>query len=103
MNARYEDALCPLLGCGCILYITWKATKPVFLDDTVADLQDSDNAYSAGWEIGCEEGHIVLLPVNAPGVSRDIEKFGDTEDDPDGDYVANDLERLHALLGIEGN
>jgi hypothetical protein len=88
----YNDALCPMPGCDGTLYITWHATRPVFLEDTVENLRDPANAYTASWEIGCENGHIVLLPV----VDRDEIIFG--ESDEEADPELDDLKRLHALI-----
>ena len=92
----YTDALCPMEGCDEPLYITWRMSRPVFQEDTVEDLQDPTGAYTAGWQIECEEGHVVLLPVNPPGASRDIERFGDDEEDTPAEL--HDMPRLNRLI-----
>jgi hypothetical protein len=95
---QVESVTCPLPGCDGPLHITWSASRPVFRGDTAADLQDPAGAYTAGWEIGCEEGHIVLLPVKPPGAARDVELFGEP-DQYDQDYEnPPDLNRLRTLL-----
>jgi hypothetical protein len=98
MMARYDDLTCPIQGCGEVLYITWKYTRPVFAQDTTRDLADPENAYTGGWEIGCEDGHVVLLPVNAVGAAHDMETFGGSDDDED--RTETDLNRLHQLVGL---
>lgn len=96
-DRAYEDAHCPMPGCGAPLYITWTLSRPVFTADTAADLRDPAGAYSGGWEVSCEEGHVVLLPRNPPGAARDVEEFGaDLDEDLAPDQ--HDLARLHALL-----
>lgn len=88
----YNDALCPMPGCGAGLYITWTASRPVYLEDAVEDLRDPASAYTASWEIGCEYGHRVLLPVT----ERDEIIFG--ESDEEADPELDDMKRLQALL-----
>lgn len=92
----YQDALCPLPGCGAILYITWHMTMPVFLDSTTEDLRQWRDTYTETWEIGCEEGHTVLLPLTG---SNDYERFGDSDDDDEVPAEHKDLARLQALVG----
>jgi len=89
----YESAACPL--CGANLYITWELCRPVFTDDTTEDLRKPEDAYTEGWQIGCEEGHVVLLPLTG---GNDYERFGDTDDDDEVPPEKRDLARLHALI-----
>lgn len=93
---EYTDAICPLYGCDEPLYITWTGSRPVYMEDTVKDLEDPRNAYTAGWKIECEEGHVVLLPVNAVGASRDVEQFGDDEEGTPPEL--HDMTRFNRLI-----
>jgi hypothetical protein len=90
----YVSAACPLSECGAELYITWTASRPVFLVDTAADLRDASGAYSKDWEIGCGEGHILLTPTGSGG---DSEVFGESNDD----IPRDDLEQLRRLLRLK--
>jgi hypothetical protein len=90
----YASAACPLPECGADLYITWTASRPVFLADTAADFGDASGAYSKDWEIGCSEGHTLLIPTGSGG---DSEVFGESDDD----IPRDDLERLRRLLKLK--
>ncbi len=48
---------CPL--CGLELYIAWYVTRPIRLSE---DGVISDEATDTTWHIGCNAGHVILLP-----------------------------------------
>lgn len=60
----YTEARCPMPGCDEVLHIAWTSTRPVFLHDLFdgADLPAPDDAYTATWQVGCLNGHVILLP-----------------------------------------
>lgn len=102
MPRGYESVKCPMGDCTEDLYIEHHSSRPVFTDDTAADLADPAGAYTATWSIGCAAGHVVLVPVDHAG---DTEVFGAEHDtspagDPDETCVHDDLGRLHRLAGV---
>lgn len=99
MSRAYESAQCPMPGCTMPLHISVSAGRPVHTDDTAEEIgfDKLSDAYTATWTIGCEDGHVVLLPQFH---GDDYEQFGEpckyTEgDDPCGH---DDLARLRGLL-----
>lgn len=83
-------ARCPLPGCGSDLYISTHSSRPVFLSDTSDDLANAA-PFTSTWEIGCGEGHVLLLPSGAD----DHDTFGQARDD---DEPGDDLARLRRLI-----
>lgn len=83
-------ARCPLPGCESDLYISTHSSRPVFLSDTSDDLATAA-PFTSTWEIGCGEGHVLLLP---PGAD-DHDAFGQARDYDESD---DDLARLRRLI-----
>jgi len=83
-------ARCPLPNCESDLYISTHSSRPVFLSDTSDDLANAAT-FTSTWEIGCGEGHVVLLPSGAD----DHDTFGQARDDDEPD---DDLARLRRLI-----
>jgi hypothetical protein len=101
---RFRSVKCPMPLCGADLYITWHSSRPVWTDDNAADLSDPRGGYTSSWEVGCTEGHVVLLP---PDTAADSYTFGecDTCDDPHNPDQTNasccghgDLDRLRTIV-----
>lgn len=95
----YAEATCALPGCGEPLYITWTASRAVYLSDTVTELADPKGAHSTAWQVDCGAGHTVLLPVDD---GSDGEPFGACfcEGVPElmADCGHNDLVRLRRVV-----
>lgn len=101
---KYADATCPLPGCDASLYITWRASRAVYLSDRATDLANPQNAHTRSWEVGCSQGHVLLLP---PDTAVDSYTFGECDNcenspEPDARNAAycshGDLARLSALV-----
>lgn len=97
---------CPLPECEAELHITWHASRPIFMDDTAADLSDPREGYTSTWEVGCTQGHVVLLP---PDTASDSYTFGACDNCPESPVQDpasaawcghSDLDRLRRAIGL---
>jgi hypothetical protein len=75
---------CPLPGCESPLFIKHTLTYSVWAEDTAAWIGDPINANTRTWQVGCEEGHVILLPVDR---ALDDETFGGEPEDKDMDRL----------------
>jgi hypothetical protein len=95
----HAEATCSLPGCRATLYITWTASRAIFLADTADELADPDGAHTASWEVSCEAGHVVLLP---PDTAEDAYVFGECDCDGEPELLAecghNDMARLRRVV-----
>lgn len=98
----YAPIICPMPECAGELWITHTTNKPVGRRDFAADLANPLNCYTQRWEIGCTEGHVLLLPESH---GDDTEAFGqecylcaDDESAANVPVRHGDLARLRALI-----
>lgn len=54
--SKLEPARCPLSECGADLSVTVLRGGVVYADGTI------DDRITSSWSVGCEQGHVVLLP-----------------------------------------
>lgn len=100
---HYEEARCSLPGCGEPLHITWTGSRAIYLDDTADMIRDPAGALTTSWQIGCEGGHVILLP---PDTAEDSYEFAclcvcnPDYPDPEAERMCphNDMDRLRAVL-----
>lgn len=101
VDKPYLQAVCSLPGCGQVLHIEWVASRPIFLSDNAQDLNDMSHAYVTSWQVNCEAGHTILLPVDS---AREHYAFGDCICDPDeveraDDFCGHtDMDRLRSVI-----
>lgn len=102
VGRKSEEVKCPIPGCTADLAITWFDCRVLSWDDTVRELCSSINSFSSTWEIGCTNGHKILLPVDT---AQDDYEFGlckcDPDDLEDDDNCGHgDMNRLHRVLAL---
>jgi len=96
----YDSVPCPLSGCGADLYVHHSADIPILRGSSVDDLADPTAAITQTWEVGCTEGHVILLPVDD---GEDSHRFGtyEAEEAEPVELEYDDVERLARLTGWE--
>lgn len=62
MGGFYTALTCTIMGCDSPLHLVWTMDVPLYTDAR-EDVPTPDEAYTRGWEVRCEEGHVVLLPA----------------------------------------
>lgn len=68
----YASVCCPMPGCAGELWINYSLSAPVYYGSTAEALADTAGAYTQSWDIGCTEGHTLLLPNSH---ADDTERF----------------------------
>ena len=61
-----DEAKCPLPGCGAVLRIEVSRSGVVYADGT------ADPDLTSTWSVGCEQGHVLLLP---PDTAEDYYEY----------------------------
>src|SRR5579862_3395954 len=60
----YDPAPCPLPECGKPLHFTYSASQYLYASFTEEDLRGCRGDEFTSWEIRCEAGHVILLPLD---------------------------------------
>lgn len=93
----YDPVPCPL--CGSPLHLNYMADQYLYASFTEADMRGVRGDDLEGWTIGCENGHIVMVPVDDGAESH---VFGICTCDPDEGHpegaACHDFDRLRSLL-----
>lgn len=97
----YDVAVCGLPGCGKPLHIVWTMGRTVYLADTAADLADPSGAHTSTWQVECEGGHTILVPIDS---AEDSYTFGECNCEPtdpnDDEWCGHaDMDRLRRVIG----
>ncbi len=95
---EYALLTCPLPGCVRDLHLTWRASRALYVSD-LGDPPLPQEVWTRGWQVECEEGHVVLLPAQ---IDHDCENDCVCDVDHDEEmrtFRASDGARLQALLG----
>jgi hypothetical protein len=99
---EYAEARCGLPGCGEPLYLVRTFSRPVYLSDTAADLNELGGAYTVTWHVECLAGHTILVPGDT---GEENYEFGSCTRDPDEAHPLlcghNDMDRLRAVVQSE--
>lgn len=75
----YEPVPCPMPLCGEPLHLTYTADQYLYASFTEKELSGLVPSDMPGWEVRCEAGHVVLLPVDD---GQDNHTFGICSCDP---------------------
>ena len=87
--------LCPMADCEAPLFIEHTLTYSLWVNDKAGWVSDPVNANAQTWRIRCEDGHVVLLPVDH---GDDIAEFGAPCTFDNHDH--RDMDRLRSLVGL---
>lgn len=83
MSTEPWDMRCGLPDCGATLHMVWHYDMAIPAGATVGLLADAKSHHTSSWEVICEEGHTVLLPVDNGG---DYNDFGVCKCEPTEPY-----------------
>lgn len=89
MTREEPAAPCPVSGCDAALYLTITSCVPIYTQDPpwpgAGDATyDAQDAVSQGWQVECEDGHVVW--GHADQIRAD-NAAGRTDDDETADYA----------------
>lgn len=99
----YATVTCPMPECAAGLHLTWTLRRPVLAGDINANyhsLPATDDAYTATWQVNCEDGHVVLIPGDpaCPCGDDDCDHEDFDASDDLRTFRPHDLDRLRAVL-----
>src|ERR1700677_4063876 len=100
MTDQYEFALCGLQNCRQPLHMVFTNDQPIYLSFAADDLTDPSKS-DGSWEVRCEAGHVILVPVDD---GEPWHVFGQCRCEPtdppapDDECGHGDLARLRAVL-----
>lgn len=95
----YDPVPCPLPRCGEPLHLACTADQYLYASFTADNLRGCRGDDLESWEIRCEAGHVILLPLD-DGAENHV--FGVCRCDPEEGHeegcAAGDFERLRSLV-----
>lgn len=99
-DQSYRTVQCPIPECEHDLHLIWTISRPIYR----ADIDPGRAAIPEGgdvshWEVGCEEGHVVMVPSLLTCVCEDYCSCDRDAGDEVRTFRASDGARLAALVG----
>ncbi len=105
-NSTNGPLTCPQPDCDEGMSITHTLDRAIDLSDGLDDLSGPEHAYSQTWSVGCNAGHVLLLPLGDEGGRfGTCPHCGDPGHQPayaaqECDDHVDDLRRLRQLLKV---